>query len=140
MKLLPGLGITLFLMGSAACIIDGEAVARESIGGLIVMPDPITLVHRERIVALAAEHRLPAVYPYRYFATVGGLISYGPNSIDMWRRAAFYVDRILKGTKPTDLPVQNPTKFELIVNLKAANMLGIEVPLSLLMRIDEVIE
>jgi putative ABC transport system substrate-binding protein len=98
------------------------------------------LVHRERIVALAAEHRLPAVYPYRYFATVGGLISYGPNSIDMWRRAAFYVDRILKGTKPTDLPVQNPTKFELIVNLKAANMLGIEVPLSLLMRIDEVIE
>jgi ABC-type uncharacterized transport system substrate-binding protein len=95
---------------------------------------------RRRIVALAAEHKLLTVYPYRYFAALGGLISYGPTISDMWRRAAFYVDRILKGTKPTDLPVQNPTKFELVVNLKTAKASGIELPLSLLMRIDEVIE
>jgi putative ABC transport system substrate-binding protein len=117
-----------------------DGFARESIGGLIVMPDPITLVHRDRIVALAAERQLPAVYPYRYFATSGGLVSYGPHSADTWRRAAVYVDRILKGTKPTDLPVQNPTKFELVLNLNAAKALGIEPPLSLLMRVDEVIE
>jgi putative ABC transport system substrate-binding protein len=139
----PSLGIQLATVGVRDLAeIDRafDALARESIGGLIVMPDPVTVVHRERIVALAAEHRLPAVYPYRYFATAGGLISYGPNSIDMWRRAAFYVDRILKGAKPADLPVQNPTKFELVINLKAAKTLGLEVPLSLLMRIDEVIE
>jgi ABC-type uncharacterized transport system substrate-binding protein len=98
------------------------------------------LVHHHRIVELAAEHKLPTVYPYRYFAAAGGLLSYGPNPADMWRRAAFYVDRILKGSKPADLPVQNPTKFELVVNLKTAKSLGIELPMSLLMRIDEVIE
>ena len=117
-----------------------DALSRASVGGLIVMPDPITLVHRERIVALATERRLPAVYPYRYFATVGGLVSYGPASADSWRRAAIYVDRILKGAKPADLPIQNPTKFETVLNLKTAKALGIEPPLSLLMRIDEVIE
>ena len=111
-----------------------------SIGGLIVMPDPITLVNRERIVALAAEHQLPTVYPYRYFVTVGGLVSYGHNPVDLWRRAAIYVDRILKGTKPSELPIQNPTKFETVLNLKTAKALGIEPPLSLLMRIDEIVE
>ena len=117
-----------------------DVLSRSSIDGLIVMPDPITLVHRDRIIELATEHKLPTVYPYRYFAVAGGLLSYGHSSADIWRRAAFYVDRILKGSKPADLPVQNPTKFELVVNLKTAKVLGIELPMSLLMRIDEVIE
>jgi putative tryptophan/tyrosine transport system substrate-binding protein len=117
-----------------------DMLSRASIGGLIVMPDPTTLNHRDRIIELSAQRKIPAVYPYRYFAADGGLISYGPNIADIWRRAAFYVDRILKGSKPADLPVQNPTKFELVVNLKTAKALGIELPLSLLMRIDEVIE
>src|SRR5262249_52422719 len=103
-------------------------------------PDPTTLKLRDRIVELSAQRKIPAVYPYRYFAEDGGLISYGPNIADIWRRAAFYVDRILKGSKPADLPLQNPTKFELVVNLKTAKALGIELPLWLLMRIDEVIE
>jgi len=117
-----------------------DMLSRTSIDGLIVMPEPINLVHHDRIVELAAEHKVPAVYPYRYFSVAGGLLSYGPSPADMWRRAAFYVDRILKGSKPADLPVQNPNKFELVVNLKTAKALGIELPLSLLMRIDEVIE
>ena len=117
-----------------------DMLSRASIGGLIVMPDPITLVHRDRFIELAAEHKVPTVYPYRYFVAGGGLLSYGHNPADMWRRAAFYVDRILKGSKPADLPVQNPTKFEVVVNLSTAKRLGIELPLSLLMRIDEVIE
>jgi putative tryptophan/tyrosine transport system substrate-binding protein len=117
-----------------------DVLSRASIDGLIVMPDPVTLVHHKRIVALAAEQKVPTVCPYRYFTAAGGLLSYGPSPADMWRRAAFYVDRILKGSKPADLPVQTPNKFELVVNLKTAKELGIELPLSLLMRIDEVIE
>ena len=117
-----------------------DMLSRASIGGLVVMPDPTTLAHRDRIIELAAERKIPAVYPYRYFAADGGLLSYGPIITDIWRRTAYYVDRILKGSKPADLPVQNPTKFELVVNLRTAKALGIELPLSLLMRIDEVIE
>jgi len=100
----------------------------------------LTAVHRELIVTLAARHRLPAIYPFRYFVAVGGLISYGPNSIDPYRRSARYVDRILKGEKPADLPVQAPTRYEMVINLKAAKAIGLEVPTTVVARADEVIE
>jgi len=114
--------------------------ARGSNNGLVVAAGPLASLHRELIITLAARHRLPAVYPSRFFVTGGGLISYGPDSIAPHRRAAGYVDRILKGEKPADLPVQAPTKIELAINLKTAKALGIEVPPSLLARADEVIE
>ncbi len=117
-----------------------EAFAREPNGGLIVLPGPITINHREMIIALAARHRLPAAYPFRFFVTSGGLVSYGADPFDQSRQAAAYVDRILKGEKPEDLPIQQPTKFEFVINLKTAKALGITVPISLLGRADEVIE
>jgi putative tryptophan/tyrosine transport system substrate-binding protein len=116
------------------------ALAREPNAGLLVIANPGASVHLELIIALAARHRLPAVYPYRYFAASGGLISYGTDNLDEWRRAASYVDRILKGEKPADLPVQAPTKYELVINLKTAKALGLELPASVLARADEVIE
>ena len=99
-----------------------------------------TIIHRKLIITLAAKHRLPAVYEYRFFAADGGLASYGPDSIDSFRQAAGYVDRILKGEKPADLPVQAPTKYELVINLKTAKALGIDVPIAVRARADEVIE
>src|SRR5262245_56125 len=116
------------------------AFARSSNGGLIVTGSPLALVHRDLIITLAGRHRLPAVYPFRYFATSGGLIAYGPNATDPYRRAASYIDRILKGEKPADLPVQAPTKYELVVNLKTAKALGLDVPPTLIATADEVIE
>jgi putative tryptophan/tyrosine transport system substrate-binding protein len=116
------------------------AFARVPNGGLIIVGAPSAVVHRNLIITLAARHRLPAVYPVPYFARTGGLISYGPDSIDPYRRAAGYVDRILKGEKPADLPVQAPTKYELVINLKTAKALGLDMPPSLLARADEVIE
>jgi putative ABC transport system substrate-binding protein len=117
------------------------AFARSPNGGLIVTGSTLAGVHRDLIIALAARHKLPAVYSVRYFVVdAGGLISYGPDFLDQYRRAAGYVDRILKGEKPADLPVQAPTKYELVINVKAAKALGIEVPPTLLARADEVIE
>jgi putative ABC transport system substrate-binding protein len=117
-----------------------DAFARDPDGGLVVLPDNTTVRHRERIVAAANKHRLPAVYPYRYFATSGGLLSYGIDTVDLYRRGASYVDRILRGEKPGDLPVQQPTKFELVINLTAAKALGLSVPRSMLASANEVIE
>ena len=117
-----------------------NAFAQEPGGGLIVPPDNTTLPHRDLILVLAAQHRLPAVYPYRFFLTSGGLMSYGMDYADVFRRAAEYVDRILNGERPADLPVQTPIKFELVINLKTAKALGLDVPPTLLARADEVIE
>ena len=120
-----------------------EAVAklgREPGGGLIVAPDAFTIVHQHLFIRLAQEHRLPAVYAYRTYVAQGALMSYGPDVYDNFRRSASYIDRILKGAKPADLPVQQPTKFELAINLKTAKALGLQIPDKLLALADEVIE
>jgi putative ABC transport system substrate-binding protein len=117
-----------------------EAFAGGSNGGLVVLPDVMTQVHRELIIALAARHHMPAIYPFRYFPAAGGLMSYGIDPVDMFRRAASYIDRIFKGERPADLPVQAPTKYELVINLKTAKALGLTVPNTLLANADEVIE
>ena len=116
------------------------AFARSANGGLIVTPSALTLVNRAAIIALAARHKLPAIYSDRHWVTAGGLVSYGPDRIDQYRQAATYIDRILKGEKPADLPVQAPTKYELLINLKAARALGLEIPSSVLALANEVIE
>ena len=139
----PSLRVELSLIDSR----DADEMARsiaafagEPNGGQIVFSSPSTLLHREMIIALAARHRLPTVYIDRAFVIAGGLASYGPNRIEQYRPAAGYVDRILNGAKPADLPVQAPTKYELVINLKTANALGLDVPATLLARADEVIE
>jgi putative ABC transport system substrate-binding protein len=139
----PSLGLELIPVGvhDVNEIERGVAAfARPPNGALIVTASAPTGLHRELIVALAARYRLPAVYPYRYFATIGGLISYGPDTIDPYRRAAAYVDRIFNGEKPADLPVQAPTKYEMVINIKTAKMLGLTIPETLLATADEVIQ
>jgi putative ABC transport system substrate-binding protein len=139
----PSFGVELNLVGVRDA---GEiertvaAFARESNGGLIVTASPLAIAHRDLIIALAARHKLPAVYYARFFVTSGGLISYGPDTVDPFRRAASYVDRILKGEKPADMPVQAPTKYEMAINLKTAKALGLTIPPTVLARADEVIE
>jgi len=131
---------------AAPCHDDAEteakmsALAREERAGLLVLPENFVIVHRHAIITLAAHYRLPAVYPYRFFTASGGLMSYGIDPNELFRRAASYVDRILKGAKPVDMPVQNPDKFELVINLKTAQALDITVAPSLLTTADEVIE
>ena len=117
-----------------------RSFGRQDNGGLLVLPYNFTIVHRDRVIALAAEHRLPAVYAFRYFVTDGGLMSYGINLVDVFRQCASYVDRILRGAKPADLPVQVPTRYETVVNLKTAKQLGLTVPPGLLVAADEVID
>ena len=139
----PSLGVELRPIGVREPVEIERAVttiSRESGSGLIVAASGFAIRHRELIITLAAKYRLPAVYPYSFFVTDGGLISYGPNPIDPYRRAAGYIDRVLKGEKPADLPVQAPTKYELVVNLKTAKALGITIPQNVLARADEVIE
>jgi len=114
--------------------------AREPGGGLIVAPDPFINTQRGLVMTLAERHRLPAIYGFRQYVTEGALMSYGPDTLDIYRRSASYVDRILKGENPADLPVQAPTKFVLVINLKVAKALGLTVPLTLQARADEVIE
>ena len=117
-----------------------ESFARAPGGGLLLPPDTSTLTHRDLVIALAARHRLPTVYPFRVFVTAGGLMSYGTDQVEIFRQAAAYVDRILRGDKPADLPVQAPTRFETSVNLGTAKALGLTVPPGLLVAADEVIE
>jgi putative ABC transport system substrate-binding protein len=139
----PSFGVKVIALGvHNVAEIEGRVTefAAESNGGLIIAPHAVTLVHRNVIIGLAARYRLPAVYGFRIFATSGGLISYGTSPIEQFRRGASYVDRILKGEKPGDLPVQNPTKYELVINLKTAKALGVDVPLNLQQLADEVIE
>jgi putative ABC transport system substrate-binding protein len=139
----PSLGVVV----SAVAPRDGaeiehtiEVSRNEPGSGVIVLPNPITNLHRELLIALMARHRLPAVYAYPYFVSDGGLVSYGVDPAGQFRQAALYVDHILKGAKPADLPVQQPTKFQLAINLKTAKALGLKIPPSLLARADEVIE
>jgi putative tryptophan/tyrosine transport system substrate-binding protein len=139
----PSFGVKLSPIGAfdAGEIERGvDAFARGPKDGLIVTASALTAVHREVIIKLAAQHKLPAIYPFRYFITSGGLISYGSDPIDQYRKAAGYVDRILKGEKPADLPVQAPTKYETVLNMKTAKALGLDVPPQVLVRADEVIE
>ena len=138
---LLGLELTPIGMGDAGEIERGlSAFARITDRGLVITGSAPAAVNRDLIIALADKHRLPAVYPFKFFASAGGLLSYGPDTLDQFRRAAGYVDRILKGERPADLPVQSPTKYELAINLKTAKALGLIVPDSLLARADEVIE
>ena len=139
----PSLGLVV----SAASVHNAAEIERavtvfaaEPNGGLIVMPHPLTSSNRDLIIGLAARHRLPAVYPFRHFAEAGGLMSYGADQVDLFRRAAAYVDRILRGTKPDELPVQVSNQFEFVLNLKTAKMLGLEIPPTLLALADGVIE
>ena len=141
-------GVSSLAVESVAIPVHSEAdienairkIGSEPDNGLFVLPDSHNVVYRKRIIELAAQYRLPTIYYFRYFASDGGLIAYGPDEMDLFQRTADYVNRILKGASPSNLPVQQPTKFELVINLKTAKAIGIQIPVSLLARADEVIE
>ena len=136
-----GLRLTTIGVANAAEIEEAfDSFAREPRGGVVVEPSVVNAVNRELIVALADKNHLPAVYPYRYYCASGGLMSYGIDQIDQYRRAASYIDRILRGTKPADLPIQQPTKFELVINLRTAKALSLDVPPQMQQLADEIIE
>jgi len=138
----PSLGVEASPIGlnNAREIEDGlKEFGREPNGGVIVTPNGLAIIHRQSIIQTTTRMKLPAIYPFRYFVTDGGLISYGPDVVDQYRRAAGYVDRILKGEKPADLPVQQSTKVELTINLKAAKQIGLTIPPNVLARADRVI-
>jgi putative ABC transport system substrate-binding protein len=139
--LLPGMQVVAISVSSRSDLENAiERIAMEPNGALIVFAGPLAVAHRDLMITLAVKHRLPLLYPYRYFTAAGGLISYGPDLVDQYRLAASYVDRILKGEKPADLPVQFPTKYMLVINLNTAKALGLTVPDKLLALADEVIE
>jgi putative ABC transport system substrate-binding protein len=147
LRVMEGASAALDVQMSSSAVRDADeierainALAREPHGGMVLLPGPVGGTNRELIIALAGRHRLPAVYAFRYHVVSGGLASYGIDNLDLYRRAAWYVDRILKGEKAGELPVQHATKFQLVINLKTAKALGLEVPLALLARTDEVIE
>jgi putative ABC transport system substrate-binding protein len=136
-------GVTLILIDmQAPGDVDPafQTIASQAADGFIALPDPVITMNRKRIIELGIQHKLPSVFYYGYFAQSGGLIAYGPDSIDIFRRSADYVDRILRGASPAALPVQQPTKFELVVNLKTAEAIGLKLPSSLVGRADHVIE
>jgi len=136
-----GLKLTRATVRDAAAIENAmSALQREPGAGLVVMPDVFVTGHRELVIARAARNRIPTIYPFRYWVAQGGLLGYGPDIIDQYRRVATYVDRVLHGVKPADLPVQAATKFDLAINLKAAKGIGLTIPQSLLVRADELIE
>jgi putative ABC transport system substrate-binding protein len=142
-KVAPNLALTLqpFEIRSPADIEQAfAAMKRKPVDALLVLPNPVTITHRKLQVDLAAEHKVPAMYWWRELTNLGGLMSYGVDFADQWRRAAGYVDRVLKGAKPADLPIEQPTKFELVINLKTAKTLGLTIPRSLLLQADELIE
>jgi len=139
----PGLGVELSPLGVRDAPEIERAIAafaQRPNGGMILIPTAPTFIHRQLIIDLAARHRLPTIYPYRYFVAAGGLICYGPDEIEQYRQAAGYVDRILKGERPAELPVQAPTKYETVINLKTAKALGLDIPATVYARADEVIE
>jgi putative ABC transport system substrate-binding protein len=142
-RIARNLGVALPIVGASTAEeldIAFAAAAAQHADAIVVLGDPLATTQAPRVIALAAKHHLPAIYLLRQFATNGGLIVYGPDIADLWRRAGGYVDKILKGTKPSDLPVEQPTKFEMVINLKTAKALGLTVPPSLHARADEVIE
>jgi putative ABC transport system substrate-binding protein len=143
-KIAPALGMQLEALEFFNEMLNFESVFHQAIGhranALLVLQNPAFTAHRTRLLDFAAKNRLPAIYPRRAFAEAGGLMSYGPDPSDLYRRAAVYVDKILKGAKPADLPVEQPTRFELVINLKAAKAIGVSIPSDVLMWADRVIK
>ena len=135
-----GVSVTKAGVGDGADIERSIATFAGPKSGLVMLPSPVFTVNRDRIIEMAALHRLPAIYPFKFYITSGGLMSYSADNVNQWRQAASYIDRIFRGVQPRDLPVQLPTKFDLVINLRAAKVIGLTIPRDLLLIADEVIE